>query len=607
LRENPGGIFEMTKFVAIGLVIITLAMAVGIVWIANPSAEPEPPMEQKSPANVSAAIPSGKPAEAVVNSVVAETKPVKPPEDLGLVIPGDDREPGWRIYEAHLREQVEDVVSGNVVEKSLPTPALPMLQDRLSDGTLPAATTRPIGDALAADNIRLNNALRARKRWDWYQKNLTEIFEKNAVHKKWVVPARAAVQAAVRRWSINYMASSDEEQIVYRKGKKAMDLGCDEPLMCYIWAQSVWKLYYADSDMPWVAYQGSVAVRQMDNDQSGYPPIIKLETDLIGAATLANVKPVSKEHRTEIDRLIDEAKSRFVDVLKSPDLFRPDMIYLFSLMEETSREVNGDRRLLPNSLFEQLKASRVDQSTVLTIQGNFNVNYAWDARGTGYANTVTENGAQLMAQRLERADTALEKAWQLDQTNSEAATEMLDVELGQGQGRDRMELWFNRAMTADPDNYEACAAKMNYLQPKWYGSGDEMLIFGRECFQAGNWDAGIPYMLARAHLDFAEYTNFDGNKGSPADYFRNNPQAWKDLEAVYEQWPKDRPLSNHKKYSLAQVAVWTNHWDVANRMLDETDEAMDYSIWGDDDFKKFVKEVRSHRPATQPTTQPAKF
>ena len=93
--------------------------------------------------------------------------------------------------------------------------------------------------------------------------------------------------------------------------------------------------------MPWVAYQGSVAVRQMDKDQSGYPPIIELETDLIGAATLANVKPVSKEHRTEIDRLIDEAKSRFVDVLKSPDLFRPDMIYLFSLMEETSR---GKRR-----------------------------------------------------------------------------------------------------------------------------------------------------------------------------------------------------------------------------------------------------------------------
>ena len=226
----------MTKFVAIGLVIITLTMAVGIVWIANPWAEPNPPMEQNLPANVSAVIPSGKPAEVVVKPVVTKIKPAVPPEDLGLVVLGDDREPNRRMYEAKLRKQGEDVISGKAEEKSLPTPALPMLQARLADGTLPAATTRPIGDALAADNIRLNNALRTRKRWDWHQKNLTEIFEKNAVHQKWAMPARAAVQAAVRRWSDNYMSTSYEEQIVYREGKRAMDLGCDEPLMCYIWA-----------------------------------------------------------------------------------------------------------------------------------------------------------------------------------------------------------------------------------------------------------------------------------------------------------------------------------------------------------------------------------
>ncbi len=205
--------------------IVVLAMAVGMVWIINPR-EPMFPV-------------------VASQRQLQFAGPASPGEDLGLVIPGDDREPGWRIYEAHLRKRVEDVISGNVVEKSLPTLALPMLQERLSDGTLPAATTRPIGVALSADNIRLNNALRARKRWDWYQKNLTEIFEKNAAQKKWAVPARAAVQVAVRRWSNDSITSSDAEQIVYREGKKAMDLGCDEPLMCLIWAAKCrGKLYY---------------------------------------------------------------------------------------------------------------------------------------------------------------------------------------------------------------------------------------------------------------------------------------------------------------------------------------------------------------------------
>ena len=90
---------------------------------------------------------------------------------------------------------------------------------------------------------------------------------------------------------------------------------------------------------------------------------------------------------------------------------------------------------------------------------------------------------ELFRERLARAEVALERAWRLDPNNARAATQMLIVELGQGKGRTHMEEWFRRAMKADPGNYSACSRKLYYLEPKWYGSEEEMLAFGASAWR----------------------------------------------------------------------------------------------------------------------------
>jgi hypothetical protein len=335
----------------------------------------------------------------------------------------------------------------------------------------------------------------------------------------------------------------------------------------------------------------------MDADQSGYPPVIKMEADLLSAWGMANNRPISAGKMSEIVTLIARAKSRFGDVISDPDISRVQMMGLFKLLENTSVAVYQDRRALPNSLFEQLKASQVDQSTVYTIRGLFNVNYAWDARGGGWANSVTEDGARLMEERLARADSALEYAWKLDPTNSAAADGMISVELGQGQGRDRMELWFDRAMKADPDNYQACVDKLYYLEPKWYGSGAEMLKFGRECLAGGNWDAGIPYILIKAHMHFAQYTDAGWTAAPQKAYFQLDPQNWEEIRSTYQEYRKHRPSCVSEELQFARVAAWTNHWDEANQMLDETGGAMDFDVFSSEALAAFTKEVRSHKTA----------
>jgi hypothetical protein len=72
---------------------------------------------------------------------------------------------------------------------------------------------------------------------------------------------------------------------------------------------------------------------------------------------------------------------------------------------------------------------------------------------------------------------------------------MITVELGQGRGRPRMEQWFQRAMSLSPNYYEACYAKLHYLQPKWFGSNEDMLEFAGECVNSSKWGGHVPLIL----------------------------------------------------------------------------------------------------------------
>ena len=62
-----------------------------------------------------------------------------------------------------------------------------------------------------------------------------------------------------------------------------------------------------------------------------------------------------------------------------------------------------------------------------------------------------------------------------------------------------MELWFDRAMELDPNDYDACYYKLYYLEPKWYGSVKDMLDFGRECVDSKVWGGRVPLVLTDAH------------------------------------------------------------------------------------------------------------
>ncbi len=172
----------------------------------------------------------------------------------------------------------------------------------------------------------------------------------------------------------------------------------------------------------------------------------------------------------------------------------------------------------------------------LQVRAQFLINYAWEARGNGFANTVAEEGWKKFRERLEEAREAIERSWALKPNDPRTATLMLMVEKGIGGDRDEMEKWFERAMKADGDFKLACVAKLDWLDPKWHGSLKDMLAFGRACRDTGNWRAGITLLLPDAHFRAGQHLS----KEERTKYYHSE-EVRHDLQTAYDEYLRHYP------------------------------------------------------------------
>lgn len=107
------------------------------------------------------------------------------------------------------------------------------------------------------------------------------------------------------------------------------------------------------------------------------------------------------------------------------------------------------------------------------------LNYAWDARGDGTADTVSDNGWQLFGQRAEEARTILQKASTLKAKCPEWYVAMETVALAQGWRREDVRALLEQAIAAEPGYYYVYRMHALYLLPKWHGEEGDTELFAK--------------------------------------------------------------------------------------------------------------------------------
>ena len=181
------------------------------------------------------------------------------------------------------------------------------------------------------------------------------------------------------------------------------------------------------------------------------------------------------------------------------------------------------------------------------FKGETFVTLAWLNRGGGYANQVGEQAFQQFFDQLGVAEDALSNAWRLDPTDARIPTEMIRVDEGLEKKRDEMEVWFNRAMACNSNDYTACSYKLHYLYPQWYGSREDMVAFGRECVASTQWGGTVPLILVDAHNEYARFL-----PGEDQTNYWKLPDVWPDVKAAYDRYfelyPNDTAKYNNYAY-----------------------------------------------------------
>jgi hypothetical protein len=120
--------------------------------------------------------------------------------------------------------------------------------------------------------------------------------------------------------------------------------------------------------------------------------------------------------------------------------------------------------------------AKPESITASVAYARFLLDYAWHARGHGYADSVTTNGFDLFNERTEQASKVLNDAKKLNAKCPMWWDESLAVALGQGLDRSAYDQLFAQAKSVEPQFWIFDTMQANYLLPRWYG-------------QPGDWEA----------------------------------------------------------------------------------------------------------------------
>lgn len=192
------------------------------------------------------------------------------------------------------------------------------------------------------------------------------------------------------------------------------------------------------------------------------------------------------------------------------DSFRPDEMPVLRWRLDMRSTTNlMDRHF--NGVVNTVQASpKVDPWLKEYMEGVRYVSAAWVARGSGWADTVSQQGWRDFAADLALARTHLVHSWQLNPHDPAAAAEMITVCMGESEETDTMRTWFDRAVAADFDFMQAYYSICWGLRPRWLGNFAEMRAFGEECAATNRYDTMVPEQL----VEIAIATSVDSDNHS---------------------------------------------------------------------------------------------
>jgi hypothetical protein len=226
-------------------------------------------------------------------------------------------------------------------------------------------------------------------------------------------------------------------------------------------------------------------------------------------------------------------------------------------------------------------AAKPDSVTARVALAHALTDYAWKARGTGWADTVTESGAKAMEDRLAQAQEVLQEAKKLPQKCPGWWDTAQRVALGQGMDKATYMALVDEATAFEPTYMDFYSNAVLFLQPRWYGeSGEAEQFMEKEADKRKGDEADVFYARCVWLLNLRR---LDPN------LFDAHPQlSWPRTAKGFETLLKRYPDSLSVLSEFARLSVRAHDKARAKPLFMQVGPKMDSRVWFDeaDTFEK---------------------
>lgn len=195
--------------------------------------------------------------------------------------------------------------------------------------------------------------------------------------------------------------------------------------------------------------------------------------------------------------------------------------------------------------------------------------YAWKARGTGYADTVTPEGWEKYGERIKRARAVLEEVKDARDRIPEWYTTMQTVALAQSWNETEYDKLFKAAVGMEPTYYLFYFDKALYLLPRWHGESGQLEAFAEHAARVHDSTEGMT-VYTRIAWSKAEFYK---------DLFAETKFTWPKMKQGFEDMMRTYPNSAWNLNNFAKFAYQAQDRVTLRGLLVRIGDDPDLAVW----------------------------
>jgi hypothetical protein len=289
---------------------------------------------------------------------------------------------------------------------------------------------------------------------------------------------------------------------------------------------------------------------------------------------------LKEEKFVELDCLADRARSgkeRLPGGLWKIHLLYQGLRYPVQYpVHATQEDWTGHLQLL-----QRWVKARPESITARVASALAYLGYASDARGTGYANTVSESGWKLFRDRTAEAQRILKEASKLTGKCPEWYVAMQMVSVNQSWSVVDARALFEDANKFEPEYYTYARDLAYYLLPKWSGKAGDTEKFLQEAADRIGGDKGDILYFQVAAADYVICGCDD-----------NPDLSWDRIKRGFEASEKRYGVSMENLNRIAHLASYFGERDpvYANKILTRIGDQWDAETWGSQETFEQMKQ-----------------